>query len=139
MAADLHIHTMRGVTEDDLRCFKAHVLTSKYFDLHRVPCSKSYDCRHYRAIVDSEQIWVGEVSFLKAMLLEDTETYVPSTIQAVVNLIGENQPIIDDEFITKIRAAFGENNDTVYSLADVKDVVEFLEANKGQKVFTVSW
>lgn len=139
MAADLHIHVMEGVTTDDLRCVNSHVLSSKYFTLARRECDTNYDCRHYRAVVDSPQIWVGQVSFLKAMLLEDTETYVPGVVQAVVNLIGETQPVINDAFIDGIRDAFAKSNDTSYSIADVDEVVLFLNGHKGKKVFTVSW
>ena len=139
MSADLHIHVMEGVTTDDLRCVSAHVLTSKYFDLHRRECDTNYDCRHYRAIVDSPQVWIGQVSFLKAMLLEDTETYVPGVVQAVVNIITEEQPVIDDALIAAVREAFALSNDTTYSIADVADVIAFLEAHRGKKAFTVSW
>ena len=139
MAADLHIHVMEGVTEDDLRCMNAHTLGSKYFNLGRRACDTDYDCRHYRAVVDSPQIWVGEVSFLKAMLLEDTETYIPSVVQKIVNLIAEEQPVIDDDLIAGVRAAFDNPNETTYSVADVDEVIAFLELHRGKKVFYVSW
>lgn len=139
MAADLSIHVMLGVTEDDLRCFNANTLGSKYFNLNGPKCRKAYDCRHYRAVVDSPQVWVGEVSFLKAMLLEDTETYVPSVVQKVVNLIAEEQPVIDDDLIAGVRAAFENPNETAYSVANVDEVITFLELHRGKQIFYVSW
>lgn len=139
MAADLHIHVLEGVTEDDLRCFHAHTLGSKYFNLHRRECDRDYNCRHWRAVTDSAQIWIGEVSWLKAMLLEDTETYVPAVVGVIRELIGEELPTIDDELILKVREAFASTNDTAYGIADVDDVITFLEAHRGKKVFTVSW
>ena len=139
MSADLHIHVMEGVTADDLRCFNAHTLSSKYFDMNRRECDTNYDCRHWRAIIDSPQIWVGSVSWLKAMLLEATETYVPETVGKIAALIGEDEPIIDDDLIAKVREAFESTNDTSYSIADVNDVIAFLEVHRGKKAFTVSW
>jgi hypothetical protein len=140
MSADLHIHVMEGVTTDDLRCFNRHTLTSKYFDVQDLhPCGNNYNCAHDRAVVDSPQVWIGQVSFLKAMLLEDTETYVPGVVQAIVNLIREDEPVIDDALLAGVREAFARNNDTSYSVADVDEVVAYLERYRGKKVFTVSW
>jgi hypothetical protein len=139
MAADLHIHVMEGVTEEDLRCFNAHTIGSKYFNTFRGVCDANYDCRHWRAIIDSAQIWVGSVSWLKAMLLEDTETYVPDVVGKISALIGENEPVIDDDLIAKVREAFESTNDTSYSIANVNDVIAFLEVHRGKKAFTVSW
>lgn len=139
MAADMHIHVLEGVTEDDLRCFNAHTLGSKYFNLNRRECDTNYDCRHWRAVLDSAQIWVGEVSWLKAMMLEATETYVPAAVGKIRELIGEDLPVIDDDLIAKVREAFESTNDTSYSIADVDDIVRFLEVHRGKKVFTISW
>jgi len=139
VSADMHIHVMVGVTEEDLRCFNAHTLTSKYFSMDRRACGTDYDCRHWQAIINSPQIWVGSVSWLKAMMLEATETYVPAVVGVISELIGEKEPVIDDDLIAKVREAFASTNDTSYSIADVDDVVAFLEVYRGKKAFTVSW
>ena len=102
------------------------------------------------AIVDNtDNIWVGEVSWLKAALFEDRESFVPDVVNAVSDIVGRDLPVIDESMIAHIRAAFDLPNKTAkpdgvwggrgYALATVDDVVEFLEARIGCWVFTISW
>lgn len=137
MAADLHIHIFKGITEQDLADFNSNTFGSKYFNPRSV-FEKSKD-NSYDKMCETPQIWIGEVSWLKAALLEDSERFVPGTVMQISELIGEDLPVLDDELIAKILAAFDTPNATGYSLAAADEVAEFLEQHKGKQVFTVSW
>lgn len=137
MAADLHIHAYVGLTEDDLREFFSHTLGSKWFNLSRRQ-GDEWD-RAYEKIMNAPNIWVGEVSWLKAALTEDPETFVPPVVQQVHDLIGEDLPILDEALRDKIVAAFGAKNGTGYGVASQKEVEGWLNEHIGQKLFTVSW
>ena len=142
MAADLHIHTFKEgeLSEADFRCFNGNTIGSKWFGgfMNFGKC-KGFDCEHWRRIEGTSNEWIGEVSWLKAALLEDEETYIPSTVQQVAGVIGEDWPVIDDALIEKIRQAFTAENKTNYSLAEAPKVLAFLEDHRGERAFTVSW
>jgi len=141
MAADLHIHTFKEgeLGEADFRCFKGNTIGSKWFGgfAGNSTC-RNCNCEHWRKIEDSANVWIGEVSWLKAALTESDE-YVPPTVQQVSEAIGEDWPMIDDALIEKIQQAFTAENTTHYSLADWPEVLKFLQEHKGERAFTVSW
>ena len=136
MAADLHIHIFEGITEKDLAGFFANTWGSKYFNLGR---GSSWDDPSRRKVGNTPQIWVGEVSWLKAALFEDSESFIPDPVGAISELVGEDLPVIDDSFIVKIKEAMAIPNETGYSLANAEEIVVFLEEHKGKRVFTISW
>jgi hypothetical protein len=148
MGADLHIHIFEGITEDDLRAMKSSTLGSKYFNLHdNMPWEEKK--KVYERIDNTPNIWIGEVSWLKAGLMEDADTFIPNTVGDIAELVGEELPTIDDEFIEKVVKAFDQPNNTAkedgvwngkgYSLADPNEVKDFLEQHRGKKVFQISW
>lgn len=108
-----------------------------------------HSCEHYEKISQTENVWVGEVSWLKAALFEDSDTFVPDPIEKIVELIGENFPVIDDKFIEEIKKAMELPNNTAkkdgvwggkgYSLAGAEKILEFLNKWKGYSCFTISW
>ena len=135
MAADLHIHIFEGITEEDLADFNSHTLGSKYFDLRR-PQRSLLD----NPAGETPNVWIGEVSWLKAGLFEDGEqAYIPDTVREISRLIGEDLPVLDDELIKKIGDAFDLPNQTGYSLSEGEEVLAFLEQHKGKKAYTISW
>lgn len=135
MAADLHIHIATPeVTEQVLSAFFSHTMGSKYFNLDNDREEDTFDI-----IANTPSVWIGEVSWLKAALFEDGEAFIPDTVSQVSEIVGEDLPVIDDEFIEKIVNAFSSENKTGYSLAKSNEVKEFLNQYKGQRVFTVSW
>lgn len=165
MAADLHIHVFEGIDEEDLRIFKRNTLGSKHFDpvnightegdyqaTHPEPASWAEMRKHvgqdepqsdwdvaYARVADTPHVEVGEVSWLKAAFFEDSGKFVPDPIQAVNDLVGEDLPVIDDEFLDKLAKALQLENKTQYSLSPWRRVMSFLESNRGKRVFTVSW
>ena len=140
MAADLHIHVLEGITENDLQIFNSNTFGSKYFDLSRMqPSSEEWD-KVYDKISDAPNIWIGEVSWLKAALCDDAEQFVPDSVAMIHELIGEDLPVLNDELIAKILKAMGLKNETSYGIEDGEDDIQkFLQKHKGKKVFTVSW
>lgn len=138
MSADLHIHAFAEgtLTENDFRDMFCHTMGSKYFDLGRRD-----DFDKLLALKDDEdsEVWVGEVSWLKAALSDDADTFIPSAVQAVNDLVGEDHPLIDDALIDKICKAMDVENPTGYSVASVDSISDWLGRHKGQRAFTVSW
>lgn len=137
MAADLHIHVFSDgeLTEGDFRAFFSHTLGSKWF----APTAGRRDTESRERISDTKNVWVGEVSWLKAAVCDDAATFVPDPIARVHELIGEEWPVVDDALIAQIGAAMRLENATSYRLADVDEVLAFLERHKGKRAFTVSW
>lgn len=140
MSADLHIHILTpNITEGNLARFFSNNIGSKYFNPR--PGQSSYDdwTEAYSLIADTPNVHVGEVSWLKAGLFDDAETYIPDAVGAVQAIIGEDLPLIDDALIARIAEAMGLENKTTYSLSAPNDVIEFLKAHCGERCFMVSW
>lgn len=137
MAADMCIHIFQGITEDDLRIFFSNALGSKYFGTV-APSDEELD-QAFHKIARTPNVWVGEVSWLKAALFEDEEKYIPTAIEQIHEIIGEDLPVIDDELIARIEQALRLPNKTRYRVAKPEEVVEFLRKYKGERCFTVSW
>jgi hypothetical protein len=141
MAADLHIHVFPegGLTEEDFANFFSHSLGSKWFNLG----SRDYFDKEVEAsrnkVMETENLWVGEVSWLKAALFGDEDTFVPGPVAQVNGIIGEDLPIIDDALIGRIREALRVANTTSYEVSREDEVVAFLELHKGKRAFTISW
>lgn len=150
MAADLYIHVLTDeVTEEVLARFFNSTMGSKWFQNQPYKEAELNWREDYKLVGGSPKIWVGEVSWLKAALFEDGDSYIPSAVATVSDLIGEELPIVDDDLIAGVRQAFDLPNNTAkeggvmsgqgYHLAKADEVVAFLEQHKGKRVFTVSW
>jgi len=144
MAADLHIHVFVGITEEDLAKFNSNTLGSKYFNPVSSGTSQQDDrLRALEMVRGTPAIWIGEVSWLKAALFGDSDTFVPSTVHGVNEIIGEDLPEVTEAFIARLRTAWGvggaPNNDTSYSVEQWSKVEEFLRQHMGQRLFTISW
>jgi hypothetical protein len=139
MAADLHIHVFAEgeLTEADFRNFFSNTLGSKWFNPRTIALSREIEDRD--RVTDTESVWVGEVSWLKAALFEDDETFIPNPVAQVNEIIGENLPIVDDALIEKIHLAVGVPNNTSYDVTGEHEVIAFLEKHRGKRAFTVSW
>ena len=134
MAADLHIHVLDGISGEDLASFFSNTLGSKYFNPRpggRASASSP--------VSQTPNVWIGEVSWLKAAFLGDSETYVPASVVQISDLIGEDLPELTEELLTKILDALGSKNTTNYSISSRDDVESFLREHMGKRLFTVSW
>lgn len=139
MAADLHIHIKTDdIKEENMRAFFQSCMGSKYFNMFS---RMDYETERKLSepINKSPNIWVGEVSWLKAGLTEDSESFIPTTVAKIQELIGDREPIIDDNLIEQITKAFDLRNATGYSLNTKSVVKKFLLKHKGKKIFTISW
>ncbi len=146
MSADLHIHVITDeCTEDHVAIMLSNTLGTRFFDgffveNRRQIYEKEHGIGSISTLVNSTpNIWIGEVSWLKAGMSGDEETYIPDTVGEIHDIIGEEFPIIDDQLIKKISDAFNLPNHTSYRLQTKEKAIEFLEANKGKKAFTISW
>jgi hypothetical protein len=144
MSADLSIHIFEGIDESDLDIFFSNAIGSKYckplFSKESEEAAKKKkDDDLYIKIGSTPEVWVGEVSWLKADLFDDADAFIPTPVQLVSELIGEDLPIIDDELINNIETALKLENKTSYRVAKPEDVVKFLRKHKGKRAFTVSW
>jgi len=100
------------------------------------------------AIFDTPNVWVGEVSWLKAMIFNDKETFIPATVEQVRSLVWE-PTIINPALIEKVKEAFSLPNNTKkeggvfggegYRLANQDEVTKFLTSHIGQYAFCISW
>jgi hypothetical protein len=155
MSADLHIHICQTKEEEEAaKLFVKHD-SSLYKDgktyrtdfygniIHELTEEK------YNLAINTNNIWCGEVSWLKAALLED-ETYIPETIEEISELIPyDTLTTITKELIEQVEKTFDLPNRSIkeggvwqgkgYSIAKKEDVIEFLKKHIGKKSFTVSW
>lgn len=140
MSADLHIYILQDkFTERDVADFFAGTFGSKHFDFAASLFQQHFGGgKNWDLIDDAPNVWIGEVSWLKAMVFDDRERFVPNTVQAVSDIIGEDLPVIDDALIARVREAFSLDNGTDFDLANVDDVCKFLETHRGKRAFTVS-
>lgn len=143
MGADLHIHAYSNgeVTEDDFKDFFSNMLGSKYFNPMRSASRGGSDVwmAAYTKLSSVPSVRVGEVSWLKAAVTGDSDSFIPAAIEGVQDAIGEDRPVIDDALIGKIEAAMNRKNDTQYQTIGKNEVVEFLRQNIGKRAFCVSW
>jgi hypothetical protein len=145
MAADLHIHLLaedasqQGMTEEDLPVFFGSTLGSKYFTGLGWQYPFSAKEPLYEKTSHDDNIWIGEVSWLKAALFEDAETFVPDAVGAISEIIGEDLPVIDDELIAQVDEALKLKNTTSYSLANAQEILDWLNQHKGRRAYTISW
>lgn len=141
MSADLHIHIYEGIEEADMVNFFSNTLGSKYFNPQPAGHISKYTdpTSSWYKVSNTSNIWIGEVSWLKAGLFEDSETFVPNTVAAIWEAVGEDLPEIDNAFIEKICVAFELENTTEYKLTTAAKVLVFLEEHRGKKVYTISW
>lgn len=149
MSADLHIHAFPPGFEDaeeHMRCFFSNHLGSRYFaplggHRCRTSAASQLECVHWTAVSESDNVWIGEVSWLKAGLLND-DGYIPEPVQAVQDVIGEDLPVLDNDLLQRVLTAAGAPNERAghYSiLHSTSGVAEWLVAHVGCRLFTVSW
>ncbi len=143
MAADLYIHIRTPeITDHVLSLFFGNTLGTRWFNPRTIAQmdEAAGNIDPYAIISHTPKIWVGEVSWLKAVLFGDSETYVPSMVEAVYEAIDDScETLITDELIEKVRAATRVANKTSYSLGEADKILDFLTTYKGQRCFTVSW
>lgn len=166
MAADMKIHVMdapgKEVSRETLRVFFNGTLGSKLGGWPKItddmteeeagslieaffaesPTHEEWG-EAYLRVAETPGVWVGEVSWLKAALTGDVETYIPDPVSDVREAIGEDLPIIDQDLIERVMQALKGSNETGYDVANetygVRQIREFLETHRGLRAFTVSW
>lgn len=150
MAADLSIHVItEEATDEHFKVFASHTIGSKYGPTSVPGVGLAVGYRHptisdddqlWSVIGKSPQIWIGEVSWLKAAIFEDgEEAYIPPPVAQVHELIGEDFPVLDEELKLKILGALTLENKTGYNIAKSEDVGKFLDEHMGKKLCTISW
>lgn len=93
----------------------------------------------HKRIAATPSVWIGEVSWLKAVVSLDADTYVPDPVRVIDELIGEKLPTLTAELRDQIVAALGIPNRTDYRISDAVPVRDFLNLYMGNRLFTVSW
>lgn len=156
MAADLSIHVLEGCDEEDLRVFFSSTLGSKWFGpwagasypedkrpewqpRYEGDTDKSDKSLAFTRIANTPSIWIGEVSWLKAWVFEDSESYVPNAVGYIFEAIGEELPVLDDKLRQNVLFGLQQPNSTPYSVTDIEKIRRFLDEHMGKRLFTVSW
>jgi hypothetical protein len=147
MAADLKLHATRlaggsDVDEEDFALFFNGTMGSKWFNpaLQRQPGQRELWSALYEKFALLPTFWIGEVSWLKASLLGDSESYVPDPVQAISDIVGQDLPVIDDVLIERLVAAMDCQNQTEYAVTtDAAELKAWLSLHHGWRIFTISW
>lgn len=138
MADVLALHILQDVTEDEVRAFNdSHPYNRRTESNDH---SKGPKEILYYKVRQTPYIYVGELSWDKAHIYVDGRNkYIPKSVAAINSLVGEHFPVIDDEFIAKVKETLGLKNSTEYGLKDPDSVISFLEEYRGKKCFCASW
>lgn len=137
MAVDMHIHLFAGVDIHDLFIFDSHGwenigLPPRFTDAQRDAARNK--------ILRTDQIRVGEVSWMKADLLDDPATYIPAAVGRIAALIPQDAPVlIDEALIERVTEALAMPNTTDYEVGNPDEIIAWLRRNSGQQAFTVNW
>lgn len=132
MAADLHIHVRTPEITDEVL---------NIFEHDGVPMSQKDGLtweKTYNIVAESPNIWIGEVSWIKAALFEDKKTFIPDTVGEISMIVG-NGIVLTEDVLGQIKAAFNVDNNTSYEIADKQTVLDFLKNHLGKQIFQVSW
>jgi hypothetical protein len=152
MGADLYIHATlatRRYTARRLRVARAHSFGGRWDrDILRNPNAflkslkwprqDAEDAARHWVFKSCDMTWIGEVSWLKADLMEDSNTYIPQTVMLVSDAIGERIPTLTPALADQIMGAFTQPNATSYRVADPDNVRVWLDRHMGWRLFTVS-
>jgi len=112
----------------------------EWYQKKYVAYMKAYpiSCSHHRDISATPSVWIGEVSWLKAALFNDDDTFIPDPVEKISELVAD-KPIITDKLIRAIGNALKLDNKTQYKVAEADNVTKFLRGHKGKRVFSISW
>jgi len=134
MAADLHIHIFEGITREEYERYHSNVLGSTYFNKYPYPVD---DC-----ILDkvdcTPSVFVGEVSWIKAVFSADPEKDAPTPFREIVNIIGDKLPVIEIGLVVKIQQALIGNAEKGYQIGWAPEILQFLRKHKGKRCFTIT-
>lgn len=140
MAADMHIHILEGVTEHQVKRFGSNVLGGPYCDCVSYTEHSEHFYNDCIAIEQTPQVWVGEVSWLKAVVFDEGKRYIPDPVGLVADEFEKGIVTITGKMIFRLeRELPGTENTTQYKTAPPSKIVEFLKLHEGKKAFTVSW
>lgn len=140
MAADLHIHIGKNIPINELRDYNKRFISCSDGNDGWVEKDEYGNILVFdeKKIHNSLNVWVGEVSWLKASLSGDKNAFVPGAIYEIQDIFSE-LPVIDDGLIERVRKAFDLPNTSGYTVSKPDSVISFLEKNRGEIGFTISW
>lgn len=140
MAADMHIHILERVTEHQVKRFGSNVLGGPYWGCASYAEYLEHSSDDFDAIRHTPQVWVGEVSWLKAVVFDDVESYVPDPVGLIADEFEKGIVTITGKMIFRLEHELpGIENTTQYTIAPSNKIIEFLKLHKGKKAFTISW
>jgi len=165
LAADLHIHVVRN---EEIEKHVRQYLRKDMWSSEKGPVYlrfKGSDGKWYRwdevpenldvvkrreirlkfdenVVYKTPNVWIGEVSWLKADLLGSDE-FLPGPVVAVQDIFYEKGRkgiiVLDEKTIGRILAALETENKTKYETTKAAGVRKFLRRHQGKKAFTISW
>lgn len=143
MSADLAIHVFTDeLSMDDIATFFCSSLGTEWFNPLRAQITQRNGewMKAYEKLSRLPHTYVGEVSWLKALLTDDTVNYVPTAIEIINKLIGHSgKTVIDQTLLNEVAKALMVVNTTDYQLEDTNKIMKFLNDNMGKKAIVVSW
>lgn len=139
MSADLHIHVgpMPIVPADH----PVKIMLNGPWELDH----ERFD--ELKARGEIEDIWIGEVSWLKAGLFGDSASFIPPLVAAIsetFHSVYKGQPVkitpaIIELVKERIAASADVEDRTSYSIADPEAILIWLTQQMGREAWTVSW
>ena len=139
MSAQYTLHIYEGITEEDYADFSCNSLGSAYF----APRPGAFSIESFKKIADTPKHIIGDVSWLKAMVFEDPNAFIPDPIMELDKIFPQTLvkefTVITDEVITRVKEAYGYPNQTGYNVEELEPLIDFLVDHQGKQVFSVSW
>lgn len=129
MAADLYIHILEGLTEDEVKLFFCNDMGSKYFDLDKVELKhKLFNSEINNKFADTLMVYVGSDSSIDNGL-----------VSLIENFIGEDFPVITHDLIFGINHILNSKLEYYRLNPDRGEITDFLYKHLGKKCFCVNW
>ena len=137
-----------GVTEADIACVNFYNKHSKWYgdglDVVRPMACRDLYCSHVNKLEYCDHAYIGDQT------LETTVegiSFVPAGITKMIQLIGDDMPVLTEELVRAICSAMDAEDDKTITKSDYDfrvyshdvDVQAFLSRNIGFKVFLVIW
>lgn len=148
MAASFTIHFLAGPEQQEAyKLINGNTIGSQYCTLMDGRRSEEDSIARDRAqslahkvMATTPAVTIGDVSWLKAAFLEDGERFIPSPIERMSELIGEEFPILDANLRDNLLSCLSLKNSSSYpDLISKEELQKALDANMGTTLCHISW
>jgi len=103
------------------------------------PFAKCANKADFALVVESSYLWVGEASWLRALLDKSFDLHVPPIVEFVARRVPETPPVsVSEELIAQVEN-FDIRNSSERSSITKEVLLEFFLKHANRKIFSWNW